>query len=113
VLLLVHQPEAFVQAASLGFPLVLSGHTHGGQIALPLPGGHVNLARVMTPMTRGSYRRGGTLLYVNRGLGVGGPAMRINCDREIATLELVAPGSDGVASGLPDAVPPRAPAQRT
>jgi len=88
VLLLAHQPEIFEHAAELGFPLVLVGHTHGGQLALPTPGGHWNLARVMTPLTRGVFRRGGTTLYVNRGIGVGGPAMRINCPREIAGIEL-------------------------
>jgi predicted MPP superfamily phosphohydrolase len=88
VLLLAHQPEVFLHAAELGFPLVLAGHTHGGQLALPTPGGHWNLARVMTPLTRGVYRSGGTTLYVNRGLGVGGPAMRFHCPREIATIEL-------------------------
>ena len=86
VLLLAHQPEIFEHAAELGFPLVLAGHTHGGQLALP--GGHWNLARVMTPLTRGVFRRGGTTLYVNRGIGVGGPAMRVNCPREIASIEL-------------------------
>lgn len=90
VLLLAHHPEVFEHAAALGFPLVLAGHTHGGQLALPLPGGHWNLARVMTPLTRGVYRRGATTLYVNRGLGVGGPAMRFHCSREIATIELAA-----------------------
>jgi predicted MPP superfamily phosphohydrolase len=88
VLLLAHQPEIFDHAAELGFPLVLAGHTHGGQLALPTPGGHWNLARVMTPLTRGVYRREATTLYVNRGLGVGGPALRINCPREIAVFEL-------------------------
>jgi hypothetical protein len=88
VLLLAHQPEVFEHAAELGFPLVLAGHTHGGQIALPTPGYHWNLARVMTPLTRGVYRRAATTLYVNRGLGVGGPAVRINCTREIAHIEL-------------------------
>ncbi len=88
VLLLAHHPEVFEHAADLGFPLVLAGHTHGGQLALPLPGGHWNLARVMTPLTRGLYRRQGCTLYVNRGLGVGGPAMRFHCSREIATIEL-------------------------
>jgi hypothetical protein len=88
-LLLSHRPELFAQAARLGFPLVIAGHTHGGQLALPTPGGHWNLARVATPYTRGLFRSGETLMYVNRGLGVGGPALRLNCPREIATLELV------------------------
>jgi predicted MPP superfamily phosphohydrolase len=87
-LLLVHRPELFGQAAELGFPLVLAGHTHGGQMALPTPGGRYNLARVVSPLTRGLYRQGRSTLYVNRGLGVGGPAVRINCSREIATIEL-------------------------
>ena len=88
VVLLVHRPEAFAQAESLGFPLVLTGHTHGGQLALPTPGGRYNLARIVSPFTRGLYRKNGTTMYVNRGLGVGGPALRINCAREIATIEL-------------------------
>jgi predicted MPP superfamily phosphohydrolase len=88
VVLLVHRPQAFPQAAKLGFPLVLAGHTHGGQLALPTPGGRYNLARFVTGFTRGLYRRNGSTLYVNRGLGVGGPAVRINCSREIATIEL-------------------------
>jgi predicted MPP superfamily phosphohydrolase len=89
-ILLVHRPEAFPQAARLGFPLVLAGHTHGGQLALPTPGGRYNLARLVTGFTRGLYRAHGSTLYVNRGLGVGGPALRINCPREIATIELLA-----------------------
>ena len=86
----MHRPEAFAQAVRLGFPLVLAGHTHGGQLALPTPGGRFNLASFVTPFTRGVFREGGTTMYVNRGLGVGGPAMRINCPREIATIELAA-----------------------
>ncbi|MCG8590468.1 MAG: metallophosphoesterase [Proteobacteria bacterium] len=86
--LLVHRPEAFPQAARLGFELVLAGHTHGGQIALPFPGGRYNLARIITRFHRGLYRRAGSTLYVNRGVGVAGPAIRFNCAREIATIEL-------------------------
>jgi len=89
-LLLVHRPELFRQAARLGFPIVIAGHTHGGQLALPTPGGQLNLARIVTPFTRGLFRSGESVMYVNRGLGVGGPALRVNCPREIATLELVA-----------------------
>src|SRR5262245_6039171 len=88
VVLLVHQPEMFHHAARRGFPLVLAGHTHGGQIALPIGRRGINLARVVTPLTRGAYQRDASILYVNRGLGVGGPAVRIHCNREIAVLEL-------------------------
>jgi predicted MPP superfamily phosphohydrolase len=90
VVLLVHRPEAFPQAAALGFPLVLAGHTHGGQLALPGRGGRHNLARLVTRFPRGLYRENGSLLYVNRGVGVAGPAIRFNCTREIATIQLVA-----------------------
>jgi len=89
-LLLVHRPEVFEQAARLGFPLVLAGHTHGGQLALPTPGGRYNLARLVTPLTRGLYRSGASVLYVNRGLGVGGPPLRVNCPREITSFVLEA-----------------------
>jgi predicted MPP superfamily phosphohydrolase len=90
-ILLVHRPEAFEQAAKLGFPLVLAGHTHGGQIALPTPGGHWNPARAITRFYRGLYHapEHRSILYVNRGLGVAGPQIRFNCPREIATFELV------------------------
>ena len=37
---------------------------------------------------RGVYREGDALLYVNRGVGVAGPAIRLNCSREIATVQL-------------------------
>ena len=87
-LLLVHRPQAFTQAARLGFPLVLTGHTHGGQLALPMRGGHYNLALVMTSFTRGLYQLDRSVMYVNRGIGVAGPAVRFYCRREMATLEL-------------------------
>jgi predicted MPP superfamily phosphohydrolase len=87
-ILLVHRPEAFPQAARLGFPLVLAGHTHGGQLALPTRGGRYNLAGLVTRYHRGLFSENGSVLYVNRGVGMAGPAIRINCAREIATIEL-------------------------
>ncbi len=87
-ILLVHRPDAFKQAERLGFDLVLSGHTHGGQIALPGLAARVNLARVISNYPRGLFRLGDAQLYVNRGAGVAGPAIRIAAAREITTLEL-------------------------
>ena len=98
VVLLVHRPEAFSQASRLGFPLVLAGHTHGGQIALPTPGGRYNIARLITGYDRGLFRENGAVLYVSRGVGVAGPSIRFNCTREIPTIELVPK-----TSGTPEA----------
>ncbi|MEX2206189.1 MAG: metallophosphoesterase [Myxococcota bacterium] len=91
--LLIHRPSWFAQAARLGFPLALAGHTHGGQIALPGPAMHHNVSRLISRWTRGLFRDPdtGALLYVNRGLGVAGPPVRLNCAREISLLRLLAP----------------------
>jgi predicted MPP superfamily phosphohydrolase len=89
-ILLAHRPSWFAQAADLGFPVVLSGHTHGGQIAPPGPFRHWNVARLIAHWTRGRFELDGSVLYVNRGLGVVGPPVRLNCSREIALLRLVA-----------------------
>ncbi|MDJ0865691.1 MAG: metallophosphoesterase [Myxococcota bacterium] len=91
-LLLVHRPDAFEQAAELGFALVLSGHYHGGQVALPLRGGRWNAARALTPYSRGLFHRNATTLYVSRGLGFAGPRIRVGAPREIALLELTGSG---------------------
>jgi predicted MPP superfamily phosphohydrolase len=88
-ILLAHRPSFFRQAKRLGIDLVLSGHTHGGQISLPAPYEHHNISRLIAHWTRGLFEEDGTLLYVNRGLGVAGPPVRLNCPREIAVLRLV------------------------
>jgi len=89
VVLLVHRPDAFSQAAALGIPLVLAGHFHGGQIALPVGDGRWNVARLLTPYHRGLYRLDEATLYVSRGLGFAGPRVRFGSRPEIAVLELV------------------------
>lgn len=89
-LVLSHRPDCFPQAARLGAALVLSGHTHGGQLGLPArPRGRVrNLAEFITRFDRGLYRAGDAVLYVNRGLGFTGQRVRLFTPREIAVLEL-------------------------
>ena len=87
-LLLAHRPDVFALAASLGFALMLSGHYHGGQVALPLAGERFNTARMLTPFDRGLHRIGNAALYVSRGLGFAGPRLRIASRPEIAMLEL-------------------------
>lgn len=88
-LLLSHRPDLFPQAARLGIDLVLSGHTHGGQIALPwFRGRRFSLAQLITEFDRGLFRRGHSALYVNCGLGVTGQRIRLWTPREISLIEL-------------------------
>lgn len=88
VLLLVHRPDVFAQAAAAAVPLTLSGHTHGGQLALPWRGRRRNLAEFITDFDRGLYRRGPAYLYVNCGLGVTGQRIRLFTPREISVFDL-------------------------
>jgi predicted MPP superfamily phosphohydrolase len=87
--LLAHRPSWFSHAARLGFDVMLSGHTHGGQVSLPLAPNH-NPARLIAHRTRGLYNEGQSAMYVSRGIGVAGLPLRLNCPREIALLRLVA-----------------------
>lgn len=87
--LLAHRPSFFRHAEQLGFPLILSGHTHGGQVALPFATNH-NPSRMISDQTRGVFRLGESTMYVNRGLGMAGLPLRLNCPREIALIRLTA-----------------------
>ena len=90
---LAHRPGVVTAAARLGLPLVLAGHTHAGQIALP-GAPRVNVARfLLSRWDRGTFREGDTVLHVSRGLGESGQAVRIGAPREIAVLDVVAPAA--------------------
>lgn len=87
-ILLSHNPWGFNLATQRGIPLTLSGHTHGGQIVLDLPGIRVSPASLFYPYVAGLYRHGSHALYVNRGCGTTGPPIRLNCTPEITILTL-------------------------
>src|SRR5207249_9301796 len=77
------------RGARLGAALMLSGHTHGGQLALPWSGRRTrNLAEFISAFDRGLYRDGDATVYVNRGLGFTGQKIRLFTPREIACLTL-------------------------
>jgi uncharacterized protein len=86
--LLAHDPDLFPHAAHANVQLVLSGHTHGGQIAVPLLARWLNLSRFSHRFHRGLYRAGICTLYVNRGLGTTGPPIRLGATPEITVVEL-------------------------
>jgi predicted MPP superfamily phosphohydrolase len=83
---LCHQPQGWHRAAASGAHLTLSGHTHGGQIALT--GRNLNVARFSTRYIAGPYRREEALLYVSRGVGVGAVPVRVGAPPEIDLLTL-------------------------
>ena len=85
VLLLAHDPRRIVEAAALNVPVVLSGHTHGGQIILPGIGA---IAARKFPIPSGLLRRENTTLFVSRGVGTVYIPFRLNCPPEIAVLTL-------------------------
>ena len=93
-ILLAHEPDvADLAAASERFALQLSGHTHGGQVRLPL----LNRAHVLPSWGQhysgGLARAGAMPVYTNRGLGMIRPWLRFNCRPELTLLELQ-PGPD-------------------
>jgi uncharacterized protein len=91
-ILLNHNPNAFDRAAELGIDLMLSGHTHGGQLSLELLHRGLCLSRFATPYTSGWYEKAGSQLYVNRGIGTISPSIRLGARPEITTFELTREG---------------------
>jgi predicted MPP superfamily phosphohydrolase len=86
--LLSHQPAVLDLAQTQSVSLILSGHTHGGQITFPFIGAPARLATKDLKYAHGLFRRGGTQLYVSSGTGVIGLPVRLGARPEIAVLKL-------------------------
>ena len=87
-LLLSHNPDVFPVAANLGYDLVVSGHTHGGQITVEIVEQWANPGRFLTPFVAGEYWIGDSALYVSRGIGTVNLPMRIGALPEVTLLRL-------------------------
>ena len=85
-LLLAHNPVVLRRAARVSVDLVLSGHTHGGQVAIR--GERSASGKVRRRLLKGLGRQGNTQIYVNRGLGTVVLPIRYGCPPEISLLEL-------------------------
>ncbi len=87
-ILLVHEPDFADTAAATGrFALQLSGHSHGGQIALPFLGVPIR-GNHFKNYYSGTYQVKDMVLHVNRGLGVNVVWLRWNCKPEITLITL-------------------------
>ena len=84
-LLLAHNPVILRQAARYDVDLVLSGHTHGGQVKI-----RDNEKRILPKpkLVAGLHRRGNTQIYITRGIGTSVLPIRYQCPPEISLLEL-------------------------
>lgn len=90
--LMCHIPDLFDSAAKAGVDLMLVGHTHGGQIRLPVFGALLPERRLVGKYQEGFYQKAGCLLYVNRGIGMEGgqaPKVRFCCRPEIAVFDVI------------------------
>jgi predicted MPP superfamily phosphohydrolase len=92
-ILLAHKPYSFEGYARFGVDLVLSGHTHGGQIVLSArdrPA--VSVAALASTYVAGLYKSKtvpGSQMYISRGVGTVGIPIRLNCPPEITHFMLV------------------------
>ena len=84
-MLLAHDPRRLVEAAALDVQLVLSGHTHGGQVIVPAFGA---VAGRKFPVLSGYATRDNTSLFVSRGVGTVYVPIRVNCPPDVAVLTL-------------------------
>ncbi len=83
-----HHPEAFGASAEYSVDLVLAGHTHGGQLAVPFAGRLLNVGRLVSRQFWGLYEQGTTSLVISAGIGVGVIPARIGVPPEVTLIEI-------------------------
>ena len=88
-LLMAHNPDFFYEAETRGIPLMVSGHTHGGQIRFPNGPAIIRQSRYC--LDEGVYAHGSALLVVSRGLGSVMLPFRWGADPEAVLIEVVPP----------------------
>jgi uncharacterized protein len=100
-LAMVHSPDPAPELAALGWDLILSGHTHGGQVRLPLVGALVSNSTIPTRLCMGLSSLGRSFLHVSPGMGTSKYApFRFLCRPEATLLELRPAPAGGPAEPL-------------
>lgn len=97
-LAVMHSPDSAPEAAALGYDIVLAGHTHGGQVRLPLVGALVTNCTMPRRLVDGLVRMGSSVLHTSPGLGTSKYApFRFLCRPE-ATILALRPRSGDIGS---------------
>lgn len=99
-ILLAHYPTEIVPAASLGIPLVLSGHTHGGQVRLSRRYAPHTSSDLPGDLAAGVLRLGHTRCCISRGVGYGFAPVRLNCPPQLAVYTLIEGAADAPATKI-------------
>lgn len=86
-ILLSHSPDQLPAAQRLGYDLLLAGHTHGGQVVLPVVGPVFSPSRYGVALASGLFQGAPTTVHVSRGIGAKDP-IRWNCTPELTVLEV-------------------------
>jgi uncharacterized protein len=85
----MHSPDSAPEAVACGYPFVVAGHTHGGQVRLPIVGALVTNSHLPRRVASGLVRLGDALVHVSPGLGTSKYApFRFLCPPEATLLEL-------------------------
>lgn len=87
-IVMAHDPKLFPELADRGAALVLSGHTHWGQLALPIFGARFNLANTLMRFGGGTHHLGGAVLHISPGLGTTGIPIRLGVPPAITLITL-------------------------
>lgn len=92
---LTHRPEFFEAYAGRNIDLVLAGHTHAGQIRLPMIGSVYMMGQGLFPKyMEGEFTNGTTTMIISRGLGSSGyPTVRLNNPPDLVAVQVTAPES--------------------
>ncbi len=86
-LLLSHNPDMILQAETMGVPMILAGHTHGGQVVVPGYGPPITHSVTGRAHASGWSSRGGTTMYTSRGLA-SHYSIRFLCRPEVPVFRL-------------------------
>jgi uncharacterized protein len=85
-LAVMHSPDSAPETAALGYDLIVAGHTHGGQVCLPIVGALVTNCSMPRRLAKGVIRMGDAMLHTSPGLGTSKYAPFRFCCRPEATL---------------------------
>ena len=90
-LLLSHSPNKPINYLNKNIDLILSGHTHGGQVRIPIIGGVLAPGQGLFPKyDKGLYKIGNTSLYIDSGLGNSLLPIRMFNRVQISNIEVLA-----------------------